>query len=107
VEAPESIDDMARVRAALPADVPLVANMVEQGRRRSAPRRSSRRPAIASCSRPVAPLLASDARAPFALRDAGARRRDARARDRMVAFGELNDIVGLDDKYRRERDWTE
>src|SRR5258705_2090795 len=32
VEAPESIDEMSRVRAALASTVPLVANMVEQGK---------------------------------------------------------------------------
>src|SRR6185369_3529300 len=106
VEAPESIDDMARVRAALPANVPLVANMVEQGK---TPIRSAADLAAAGYRlvlAPGAPLLAST----HALRSLFATlARDGATHahsDRMVAFGELNDIVGLDDKYRRERDWT-
>jgi methylisocitrate lyase len=107
VEAPESIDEMARVRAALPAEIPLVANMVEQGK---TPIRSAAELAKAGYRlvlAPVAPLLASvhAVRSLFATlaRDGGTR---AHA-DRMVAFDEMNGIVGLDEKYRRERDWTE
>jgi 2-methylisocitrate lyase-like PEP mutase family enzyme len=98
---------MARVRAALPAEIPLVANMVEQGK---TPIRSAAELAKAGYRlvlAPVAPLLASvhAVRSLFATlaRDGGTR---AHA-DRMVAFDEMNGIVGLDEKYRRERDWTE
>jgi 2,3-dimethylmalate lyase len=105
VEAPESADEMARVRAAIPADVPLVANMVEQGK---TPVRGADELAAAGYRLvlvPVAPLLA----AAHALRDLYATlARDgasAAMADRMLGFGELNALVGLDDKYRRERDW--
>jgi 2,3-dimethylmalate lyase len=105
VEAPESLDDMARVRAAIPADVPLVANMVEQGK---TPLRNARDLAAAGYRLvlvPVAPLLAS-AHALRALYATLARDgASAAMADRMLGFGELNALVGLDDKYRRERDW--
>jgi 2-methylisocitrate lyase-like PEP mutase family enzyme len=105
VEAPESVDEMARVRAALPADVPLVANMVEQGK---TPLRSAADLAAAGYRLvlvPVAPLLA----AAHALRALfGTLARDGATRaaaDRLLTFGELNALVGLDEKYRPERDW--
>jgi len=106
VEAPQSIDEMTQVRAALPASVPLVANMVEQGK---TPLRSATELAAAGYRLvlvPVAPLLASAhaLRTLFAtLARDGATRAHA---DRMLTFGELNGIVGLDDKYRRERGRT-
>ena len=106
VEAPESVDEMARVRAAVPPDVPLVANMVEQGK---TPLRAAAELARAGYRLvlvPVAPLLAAThgLRAVFATlaRDGETRT----AADRMLGFGELNALLGLDEKYRRERDWT-
>src|SRR5258705_1725585 len=59
VEAPESVDEMARVRAALATTVPLVANMVEQGK---TPVRAAVELAGSGYRLvlvPVAPLLAS------------------------------------------------
>lgn len=105
VEAPESTDEMARVRAAIPAAVPLVANMVEQGK---TPIRSAAELAAAGYRLvlvPVAPLLAAThaQRALFAAlaRDGAT----AAMAGRMTTFGELNALVGLDERYRRERDW--
>jgi 2-methylisocitrate lyase-like PEP mutase family enzyme len=99
------VDEMTRVRAALPATVPLVANMVEQGK---TPIRSAADLAAAGYRLvlvPVAPLLASThaLRALFAtLAHDGA---TAAMAARMTGFGELNALVGLDERYRRERDW--
>ena len=105
VEAPESTDEMAAVRAAIPAHVPLVANMVEQGK---TPLRSAEQLAAAGYRLalvPVAPLLASAhaLRALFATlaRDGTT----AGFADRMLGFAELNTLVGLDERYRRERGW--
>jgi methylisocitrate lyase len=105
VEAPESTDEMAAVRAAIPAHVPLVANMVEQGK---TPLRSAEQLAAAGYRLalvPVAPLLASAhaLRALFATlaRDGAT----AQFADRMLGFAELNTLVGLDERYRRERGW--
>jgi carboxyvinyl-carboxyphosphonate phosphorylmutase len=105
VEAPESVDEMARVRAALAADVPLVANMVEQGK---TPVRAAAELAGSGYRLvlvPVAPLLAAAhaLRALFATlaRDGAT----GGLAERMLRFDELNGLVGLDEKYRRERDW--
>jgi methylisocitrate lyase len=107
VEAPESAGEMARVRAALPEGVPLVANMVEQGK---TPLRSAAELAASGYRLvlvPVAPLLAS-AHALRALFATLARDGHTRAMaDRMTGFGELNTLVGLDEKLRRERAWLD
>jgi methylisocitrate lyase len=95
VEAPESADEMARVRAAVPERVPLVANMVEGGR-------TPLRPAadLAAAGHPivVAPLtgLLASARAlerayAVLLRD-GASRAVAGA---LLGFGEMNALLGV------------
>ncbi len=106
VEAPESVDEMARVRAALPADVSLVANMVEQGKTPLRAAAALARAGYRLVLVPVAPLLAAShgLRALFATlaRDGETRT----AADGMLGFGELNALLGLDEKYRRERDWT-
>jgi 2-methylisocitrate lyase-like PEP mutase family enzyme len=105
VEAPESIAEMDAVRAAVPASVPLVANMVEQGK---TPLRTAAALAAAGYRLvlvPVAPLLAS-VHALRALFAALARDGDTHAlADHMTAFGDLNRLVGLEEKYRRERTW--
>jgi methylisocitrate lyase len=105
VEAPESADEMARVRAALSPDVPLVANMVEQGK---TPLRSAAALAASGYRLvlvPVAPLLAA-AHALRTLFETLARDGATQAlAERMLGFGELNGLVGLDEKYRRERAW--
>jgi methylisocitrate lyase len=105
VEAPESIDEMTRVRAAIPPHVPLVANMVEQGK---TPLRDAAELAASGYRLvlvPVAPLLAS-AHALRMLFAALARDGGTRALgDRMLGFDELNRLVGLEEKYRRERQW--
>jgi methylisocitrate lyase len=103
VEAPESEGEMARVRAAVVADVPLVANMVEGGK---TPLRTASALAAEGYRLvlvPVAPLLAS-AHALRTCLATLARDGDTRALgERMVRFDELNALVGLDARYRRER----
>jgi methylisocitrate lyase len=105
VEAPESVDEMAQVRAVLPARVPLVANMVEGGK---TPLRAAAELAAAGYKLvlvPVAPLLAS-AHALRRLFATLARNGTTRTlADAMLGFADLNAVVGLDRKYRRERDW--
>jgi 2-methylisocitrate lyase-like PEP mutase family enzyme len=101
VEAPESADEMARVRAALPADVPLVANMVEQGK---TPLRTVAQLGAAGYALivvPVAGLLAS-AHALRALYGALLADGDTRAMTaRMLGFAEMNAFLGLDELTRR------
>jgi methylisocitrate lyase len=105
VEAPQSIDEMTRVREALPPDVTLVANMVEDGK---TPARTLGELGDAGYRLvvfPVAALLAAAA----ALRDLYATlARDgstAACRSRMLGFAEMNALLGLEERYRREREW--
>ncbi|MGH7894941.1 MAG: isocitrate lyase/PEP mutase family protein [Candidatus Binatia bacterium] len=105
VEAPESAHEMACVRAAIPSHVPLVANMVEQGKTPIRPAAELAAAGHRLVLVPVAPLLAGThaLRALFA-----ALSRDGHTRGmagRMTGFGELNALVGLGDRYRRERGW--
>jgi len=96
---------MARIREALPAEVTLVANMVEGGR---TPVRTVAALADAGFHLvvlPVAGLLAAAAglRAVYT-----AMRRDGVTRaveDRLLAFDEMNALLGLDARRRREREW--
>jgi methylisocitrate lyase len=107
VEAPQSIEEMTAVRDALPAGVTLVANMVEQGRtpaRTLAELGAAGYPMVVF---PVAGLLASA----HALREVYATlRRDGTTRaavGRMLGFDEMNALLGLDERYRREREWLD
>jgi 2-methylisocitrate lyase-like PEP mutase family enzyme len=102
VEAPESVEEMARVREAVPARVPLVANMVDQGK---TPIRSAAQLAAAGYRLivvPVAGLMAST----HALRRLyGTLRREGGTgamAEAMMGFDELNSLLGLEEFYRRE-----
>lgn len=105
VEAPQSVDEMARVRAAVPASVPLVANMVEQGKTPLRPAAELAAAGHRIVVIPVAGLLA----AAHALRAVyGAIARDGASSalaDRMTGFAELNDLLGLTEYYAREAAW--
>jgi methylisocitrate lyase len=104
VEAPESAAEMDAIRAAVPARVPLVANMVEEGKTplRSAPELAAAGYQIIAF--PLGGLLG----AAHALRAAYA----GIARDGQVGpaagrlrFDEMNALLGLEERYRREREW--
>jgi 2-methylisocitrate lyase-like PEP mutase family enzyme len=100
VEAPESIDEMTRVREAVPAHVTLVANMVEQGR---TPLRPAAQLAAAGYGLVVVPVTGVLAAA-RALESAYA----ALAQDgastavagSLMGFHELNALLDLDPSYR-------
>jgi methylisocitrate lyase len=105
VEAPESVEEMDAIRAALPSGVTLVANMVEQGR---TPVRTLAQLGAAGYRLvvfPVAGLLA----AASALGDLyGTLRRDGATRaaaGRMMGFEEMNALLGLAECYAAEREW--
>jgi methylisocitrate lyase len=105
VEAPESIEQMARIRAAVPAEVPLVANMVEQGR---TPLRTAAELAAAGYAIVVAPVAGLLASAHALGAVYAVLRRDGittAAADRMLTFPEMNTLVGLEERYAREREW--
>jgi methylisocitrate lyase len=105
VEAPESIEEMARIRAALPPEVTLVANMVERGK---TPVRTLAELGAAGFRLVVFPLsgLLATARA---LEDVyAALRRDGTTRavaDRLLGFAEMNALLGVEERYGRERAW--
>jgi methylisocitrate lyase len=95
VEAPESADEMARVRTALPASVALVANMVEGGR---TPVRPAGELAAAGYGIVVAPLTGLLAASRALERAYAALHRDgasqAVAAD-LTSFGEMNALLGV------------
>jgi 2-methylisocitrate lyase-like PEP mutase family enzyme len=105
VEAPQSVAEMAAVRAALPPDVVLVANMVEAGKTPVRPLSELGAAGYRMVVFPVAGVLS----AAHALGDVyAALHRDgttASARGRMLGFDALNALLGLEELYRREREW--
>ncbi|HJQ82695.1 MAG TPA: oxaloacetate decarboxylase [Candidatus Binatia bacterium] len=107
VEAPESIDEMARIREAVPANVTLVANMVDGGK---TPLRTLAELGAAGYRIVVFPIDALVA-ATRAMRDVfAALRRDGSTRavaDRLLPFAEMNRLLGVEERYRREREWLD
>ena len=102
VEAPESIDEMDRVRAAVPAGVPLVANMVEDGK---TPLRTTQELAAAGYAIivfPLSALLASTRAMQRALEAVRTDGTSASRRDDMLGFGDMNALLGLGNPRRRE-----
>jgi methylisocitrate lyase len=106
VEAPRSLADMEAVRRAVPPEVPLVANMVEGGKTPIRAAAELARAGYAIVVVPVAGVLA----AASALRDIyGALLRDGTTgavADRLLGFDELNRLLGLAERWRRERAWA-
>jgi 2,3-dimethylmalate lyase len=106
VEAPRSVEEMDAVRRALDPGVTLVANMVDEGK---TPIRDAAALAAAGyrmIAVPVAGLLSTVS----ALRELYAvLGRDGTTRahaGRQCGFGELNALLGLEERYRRERAWA-
>ncbi|HLY37202.1 MAG TPA: carboxyvinyl-carboxyphosphonate phosphorylmutase, partial [Candidatus Binatia bacterium] len=107
VEAPESVDEMTRIRAALPPRVTLVANMVERGK---TPVRTLSDLGAAGYRMVVFPLAGLLASAHALTSVYATLRRDGTtgaALARMLAFDEMNDLLGVAERYRRERDWSD
>jgi len=106
VEAPESVDEMTRIRSAVPAGVPCVANMVEGGK---TPLRDATELAAAGFRMIVVPvaglltMLPALRRIFAALHAAGTTRASG---VEMADFGTLNGFLGLDDRRARERGWA-
>ena len=105
VEAPESIAEMDRIRSALPENVTLVANMVEEGKTPLRSLDALGRAGYQMGVFPIAGVLASS----HALREVyTALARDGAtraARARMLGFAELNALLGLETWYGREQEW--
>src|SRR5690606_29314123 len=106
VEAPESVDEMTRIRAAVPAGVPCVANMVEGGK---TPLRTASELAAAGFAIVVVPVAGLLTVLPALRRVFGALQTDGTTRavgGEMADFGALNAFLGLDERRARERGWS-
>ena len=105
IEAPESIEEMAEIRAAIPVRVPLVANMIEHGKTPVRPVADLHAAGYQIVAAPLVGLLA----AARAVGDAFATLRadgiSTRMTDRMLGFPEMNALLGVEERYRREREW--
>lgn len=100
VEAPQSVDELARVAEALPA--PLVANMVERGVTPHLSRSELRDLGFALIVCPLAALYAATRAVTDVLTELRDEETTAGAYDRMVTFDEFNALVDLDARYEDE-----
>lgn len=103
VEAPQSNDEMTRIRAALPPHVTLVANMVEGGRTPLRPVGELAAAGYRMVVVPVAGLLGAAHALHLVF---GTLRRDgetAAVADRLVSFAAVNELVDLERLLARER----
>jgi methylisocitrate lyase len=105
VEAPRSIEDLQRIRAEV-RDVTLVANMVEQGKIPILPANELGELGFGLIAVPVAGLLATSfalTRLLTTLKHDGTTEAELL---RMNTFHELNALLGLDELYARENQWS-
>ena len=100
VEAPQSVDELARVAEALPA--PLVANMVERGVTPHLSRSELRELVFALIVCPLAALYAATRAVTDVLTELRDEETTSGAYDRMVTFDEFNALVDLDARYEDE-----
>ncbi len=107
VEAPESIAEMDAVRAAVPRHVPLVANMVEHGKTPVRPVGALAAAGYQIVAFPLTALLAATRVVEEAYRTVVRDGVTTALHDRLVPFADMNTLLGLDDKYRRERQWQQ
>ena len=100
VEAPQSVDELARVAEALPA--PLVANMVERGVTPHLSRSELRDLGFALIVCPLAALYAATRAVTDVLTELRDEETTSGAYDQMVTFDEFNALVDLDARYEDE-----
>ena len=105
VEAPESEDEMAAVRAAVPGHVPLVANMVEHGRTPVRPVAALAAAGYQIVAFPLTGLLAATRALEDTYRAVVRDGVTTALHDRLLGFADMNALLGLEEKYRREREW--
>lgn len=105
VEAPQSIDEMKRIRDAIPPDVVLVANMVETAKTPLRPIAELAADGFRFVICPISGLLAS-AKAMQAVFESLAKEGSTLAvADRILPFNAMNEITGLPERYEREKSW--
>jgi 2,3-dimethylmalate lyase len=104
VEAPRSLADLTRIRNEV-AEVTLVANMVEQGKTPIIPVAELYRMGYAMIAVPVAGLLSMTHALSRLFRNLHEQGSTLMTQKDMLTFQELNGILGLNEKYEREKDW--
>ncbi|HYU61337.1 MAG TPA: oxaloacetate decarboxylase [Solirubrobacterales bacterium] len=100
VEAPLSVEELEQIASALPG--PLVANMIERGVTPHLTRSELEGLGFSLIVCPLAGLFAAAQAVSEVLRELRDEETTAGALDSMLAFDELNELVGLDARYADE-----
>jgi methylisocitrate lyase len=100
VEAPESVEELERIAAALPG--PLVANMIERGVTPHLSRGELEELGFNLIVCPLSGLYAAAKAVQDVLTELRERETTAGAVDRMLAFDEFNELVDLEERYADE-----
>jgi methylisocitrate lyase len=100
IEAPQSVEELERIAEALPG--PLVANMIERGVTPQLTRTELERLGFNLIVCPLAALYASARAITDVLTELRDRETTAAVIDRMVAFDEFGELVGLESRYADE-----
>jgi 2-methylisocitrate lyase-like PEP mutase family enzyme len=100
VEAPQSVDELERIGSDLPG--PLVANMIERGATPHLSRPELERLGFALIVCPLAALFAATQAVTEVLTELRDEETTAGALDSMLGFDELNELVGLEQRYADE-----
>jgi 2-methylisocitrate lyase-like PEP mutase family enzyme len=104
VEAPQSVEELERIAQALPG--PLVANMIERGVTPQLSRSELERLGFNLIVCPLAALFAGAKAVLDTLTELRDEETTAGALDRMLAFDEFNELVGLEARYADEARYT-
>jgi 2,3-dimethylmalate lyase len=100
VEAPQSVDELERIAEALPP--PLVANMIERGVTPQLPRGELERLGFNLIVCPLAGLFAGALAVLDVLTELRDKETTAGALEKMLAFDDFNELVGLERRYADE-----
>jgi methylisocitrate lyase len=100
VEAPQSVEELERIAAALPP--PLVANMIERGVTPHLDRGALRELGFGLIVCPLAALYAAAKAVTDVLAELKSAETTAAMYDRMLAFDEFGELVGLGQRYADE-----
>lgn len=105
VEAPQSVDEMRQIRAGIPSEVVLIANMVESGKTPLRPAKELAADGFSLVLCPVSGLLASAKAMQDVFTSLAAEGSTLAVTHEMLQFGEINAITGLPERYAREKAW--
>ena len=105
VEAPRSLEELQAIREAVPQEITVVANMVENGKTPILKTSELYRMGFGLIAVPVAALFAGA----HALEELFATlyrdEKTAAMTDRMYSFERMGELVGLPERYEREKAW--